>query len=143
MKNVFLILSVLLLAACHTSETSTAGRMVGADRDGHGCLGSAGYVWSNALHDCIRVWESGVRLERGPHSLYIVFSTDSLFCEIMEDSIPENRLCKRVKGTRVWHNRITDEQVIVQGKCICATTLRGKYFYSPSVLEGKQEEEEK
>ena len=36
---------------------------VGADRDGHGCIGSAGYVWSEAVQDCIRLFESGIRTE--------------------------------------------------------------------------------
>jgi hypothetical protein len=31
--------------------------IVGGDRDVHGCIGSAGYVWSTPLKKCIRPWE--------------------------------------------------------------------------------------
>lgn len=32
--------------------------MVGNDADEHGCLGSAGYSWSQSTQACIRVWEN-------------------------------------------------------------------------------------
>lgn len=32
--------------------------VVGGDRDIHGCIGSAGYVWSNSENKCIRPWET-------------------------------------------------------------------------------------
>ncbi|MGJ8562947.1 MAG: hypothetical protein ACSHXY_05290 [Alphaproteobacteria bacterium] len=35
---------------------------VGDDRDGHGCIGSAGYVWSEAKQKCLRLWEEGLKL---------------------------------------------------------------------------------
>ncbi len=31
--------------------------MPGSDRDSHGCIGSAGYVWSESAQKCIRPWE--------------------------------------------------------------------------------------
>lgn len=31
--------------------------MVGADRDAHGCIGSAGYSWCEAKQKCTRPWE--------------------------------------------------------------------------------------
>lgn len=33
------------------------GQMVGNDRDEHGCIGSAGYLWCGSLNKCIRPWE--------------------------------------------------------------------------------------
>lgn len=32
-------------------------QMVGNDRDEHGCIGSAGYLWCGSLNKCIRPWE--------------------------------------------------------------------------------------
>jgi hypothetical protein len=32
---------------------------VGNDRDPNGCIGSAGYTWSEARKECIRIFESG------------------------------------------------------------------------------------
>ncbi len=31
--------------------------IVGGDRDEHGCIGSAGYVWCEVQQDCIRLFE--------------------------------------------------------------------------------------
>ena len=32
-------------------------QVVGADRDTHGCIGSAGYSWCESKNKCLRVWE--------------------------------------------------------------------------------------
>lgn len=52
---------------------------VGNDRDGHDCIGSAGYVWSSLLKECIRPFERGLRLSdsKGEENAYAVFNTDS------------------------------------------------------------------
>ncbi len=39
-----------------TYQDSTAN-LVGADKDEHGCIGSAGYQWCSNLKQCIRPWE--------------------------------------------------------------------------------------
>jgi hypothetical protein len=31
--------------------------MVGSDKDEHGCIGSAGYVWCEEKQKCLRTWE--------------------------------------------------------------------------------------
>lgn len=66
---------LLLVSAC---PRSTIGRLVGSDRDDHGCLTSDGYQWSNALHDCVRVWEVGERFDEGEKPVFLVYSRDSL-----------------------------------------------------------------
>jgi hypothetical protein len=43
------------------------GRMVGDDRDAHGCKGSAGYLWCAALRKCHRPWEESCPSD---HDLY-------------------------------------------------------------------------
>lgn len=35
----------------------TAAEIVGGDRDIHGCIGSAGYVWCEPKNKCLRDWE--------------------------------------------------------------------------------------
>lgn len=40
---------------CTTSEGSP--ELVGDDKDEHGCIGSAGYVWSEDKQECVRPWE--------------------------------------------------------------------------------------
>lgn len=80
---------------------STIGRLVGGDRDDHGCLSTAGYTWSDALHDCVRVWEVGDRFDDGPRSIYVIYSTDSMYAEIFTAE-SEPILCKRKKGETDW-----------------------------------------
>ena len=51
------LVSLMLLAvvACNKLEP------VGADRDQHGCIGSAGYQWCNRQQECVRPWELAQR----------------------------------------------------------------------------------
>ena len=59
-----------LFVACGSKSGKTAEvagqadtvHVVGGDKDKHGCLASAGYTWSEAQKDCIRLWEKGVRM---------------------------------------------------------------------------------
>jgi hypothetical protein len=32
-------------------------KVVGGDRDEHGCIGSAGYQWCDSIGQCVRPWE--------------------------------------------------------------------------------------
>ena len=32
--------------------------LLGGDRDEHGCIPSAGYIWCEELQECIRPWET-------------------------------------------------------------------------------------
>ena len=78
MKKVILSLAVatMLLACCtskkatETTETKVEDAtsevvadslinrpLLGGDRDEHGCIPSAGYVWCEKLQKCIRPWE--------------------------------------------------------------------------------------
>ncbi len=38
-------------------DSNESENMVGNDRDEHGCIGSAGYIWCEPLQKCIRPWE--------------------------------------------------------------------------------------
>jgi hypothetical protein len=48
---------VCLLGACANSSASAPSNLVGADRDTHGCIGSAGYSWCEYTQRCERPWE--------------------------------------------------------------------------------------
>ena len=58
-----LIIGVLCLccAACASSGGKDSS-LAGADKDGHGCIASAGYTYVSVLGRCARLWEEGVRL---------------------------------------------------------------------------------
>jgi hypothetical protein len=40
-----------------TIATPPEPPIVGGDRDEHGCIGSAGYIWCEAKQECLREWE--------------------------------------------------------------------------------------
>ena len=59
--------AILLLLGCVSQPSSSLPpvpsppslpTLVGGDRDAHGCIGSAGYEWCEALSECIRPWET-------------------------------------------------------------------------------------
>ncbi|WP_233271725.1 hypothetical protein [Paraburkholderia acidiphila] len=60
-KNTFALLAAVALAsalaACANPSRNEASTMPGADRDAHGCIGSAGYSWCEATQRCERPWE--------------------------------------------------------------------------------------
>eukprot|EP00746_Dinoflagellata_sp_MGD_P137080 gnl/MRDRNA2_/MRDRNA2_70913_c0_seq1.p1 gnl/MRDRNA2_/MRDRNA2_70913_c0~~gnl/MRDRNA2_/MRDRNA2_70913_c0_seq1.p1 ORF type:complete len:108 (+),score=36.10 gnl/MRDRNA2_/MRDRNA2_70913_c0_seq1:107-430(+) len=45
---------VSLFVLCAVANQAEAA---GGDRDDHGCIGSAGYVWCESSQKCLRVWE--------------------------------------------------------------------------------------
>lgn len=49
---IILLLAVLMINGCNTNE-----RVIGGDKDEHGCLGSAGYQWCPSNEKCQRMWE--------------------------------------------------------------------------------------
>lgn len=97
-----------LLASCGNSGEKKAGAseksekeaVVGADKDGHGCIASAGYTWSEVQKDCIRLWEKGVRMKAvddAGKTMFLVFSPDSTQVELFfsEESLPNEILDRR------------------------------------------------
>lgn len=46
--------ALLFAAGC---VTTTNERIVGNDKDAHGCIPSAGYTWCESKQKCLRVWE--------------------------------------------------------------------------------------
>ena len=71
---------------------------LGGDRDEHGCIGSAGYVWCEVQQDCIRLFEKGIRTEAvdgSTASAFIVFSPDSTRLELFfSDEQPNENASK-------------------------------------------------
>lgn len=52
-------ITALGLAGCQDKAVAVepAPVLVGADRDAHGCIGSAGYSWCAREKACVRSWE--------------------------------------------------------------------------------------
>ncbi len=52
-------ISVFLLYGCGTKDVIPSDHppLLGSDRDEHGCIGSAGYIWCEHTYKCERPWE--------------------------------------------------------------------------------------
>lgn len=108
--SLLFVLIALLTAGGLQSCQGSMKHIVGADRDDHGCIASAGYTWSYALHDCVRIWEVGEELSYGQNTISLVFSTDSLFAELFgKDDF--HVICRKKKGESLWVARQTGEKV--------------------------------
>ena len=78
------------------SDGSSNPTIVGNDRDEHGCIQSAGYVWSNLKYRCIRLFDEGIKLiPAGPNAhqddltglilnSFIIFSNDQMHAELYQ-----------------------------------------------------------
>ncbi len=89
MKKIFILSLCVFCAACAAHKES----LPGADRDGHGCIASAGYTYVSVLDRCARLWEEGVRLNsvQAPANgaLFSAFSVLSASGEKAELFLPE------------------------------------------------------
>ncbi|MGL5317766.1 MAG: hypothetical protein ACRC9Q_03625 [Bacteroidales bacterium] len=86
------------------SLNSTAAeetRIIGGAKDQNGCLTSAGYIWSKIRKDCIRLFESGIRLSPVPDtsnckiSGFLVFGNDSTSTELFLPALKESEILVR------------------------------------------------
>ena len=64
--------------------------LVGADRDEHGCITSAGFSWSELQQTCVQLWEAGVRLDPievkegdAVISAFVLFNKDESKAEVV------------------------------------------------------------
>jgi hypothetical protein len=55
--------SIALTDVAASVAPKKASPVVGADRDSNGCIGSAGYSYSQLQAKCLRLFESGIRLD--------------------------------------------------------------------------------
>lgn len=91
------------------SATLHPQQLLGGDSDSHGCIGSAGYTWSEVQKGCIRLWEKGIRMESTDGSnrtAFIVFAPDSMKVELFFTNGSENEILQRrtmPSGTHVWN----------------------------------------
>lgn len=75
--------SVILFAAQMPMAGSAKPPIVGATLDAHGCRPSAGYTFSTLRKDCIRLFETGIRLTPVAKGLakslsaFVVFKTEN------------------------------------------------------------------
>ncbi len=135
-----LVMALAALPAIAAAATAQTPPVVGADRDPHGCIGSAGYTWSQVRHKCLRLFEDGIRLNpvrKGAAiiSAFVLFASDDdtkvaeLFLpgqhgSILLRAVPGN-------GAGLWRNRAYK---LSQWKGMyMLDTVRGRALYQGSV----------
>jgi hypothetical protein len=64
MRHIFYVLVILGISFSVGIMSASAYRMLppGGDTDIHGCKGSAGYSWNSQAKQCLRSWESRIRI---------------------------------------------------------------------------------
>lgn len=79
---------IAFLACKESKNLETKPVMTGNDKDSHGCIGSAGYTWSELKQDCIRIFELPLQLvQEGKSQIAgVVFSSDKLKAEVFTGS---------------------------------------------------------
>ena len=137
MKIECLLTVACLLCGC-AGNSGKNGTETGSDRDEHGCIASAGYVWSEVRQDCIRPFETGVKLvsvtpadSGAVYAAYMVFSTDSsrveLFLPGQEETdvldrraLPGGEIVWSVENDDAKNVRMVDGEWVVeqQGKTL-------------------------
>lgn len=126
----------IALTACgNVGDKKSESHRVGGDRDGHGCIASAGYTWSEVQKDCIRLWEKGVRVEdvaEPGKAAYIVFAPDSLRVELFfPDERPNEILHRRQlpSGGYAWNVEDDDTRNVRLEAGRWTVSRRGKLIY--------------
>ena len=56
MKQTILLMCTLLSACAAPAPEVPVQRLIGGDRDAHGCLVAAGYSWSETAGRCVQPW---------------------------------------------------------------------------------------
>ncbi len=87
MKPIQIIFFILFLFI-HCQEKVKENNPIvitGNDRDSHGCIGSAGYLWSEILQNCVRIFELDLKLTNstGTQMAGLIFSKDSKKAELI------------------------------------------------------------
>lgn len=84
--------------------------VLGGDRDSHGCVGSAGYTWSEVRQSCIRLWEDGVRMkpvdaQDDDADIFLILGDDQQKVELKYPSGESVVLDRRLlpSGEYVWN----------------------------------------
>lgn len=101
------LLITLFIAGTSVIFAQQTQPKAGADRDSHGCIGSAGYTYSQLKKECIRPFEQKIQLKematKGNYTAAILFNKDQSKAEIFlkeeKNSVILNRTSKGI-----WKN---------------------------------------
>lgn len=119
--------------------------LIGGDKNEHGCIGSAGYTWSEVRKECIRLFESGIRVKsiKDDQSAFIVFSKDSTLAELFLPSGVKAEILERrtlPTGKYVWNKKDDDTPNIKFDKGKWTISRRNKLIYRQEVIKNNEPE---
>lgn len=102
-----------------TSVDKDLAGMPGSDRTPEGCIPSAGYQWSKAMEECVRIWEVGTELVHqgsgDPEYSAWAIHTDSK-AEIIIRHDNQHVLLNKIKGRNfMWQNEEADLVLLAGG----------------------------
>lgn len=124
-----LLIVVFFMAAGCTNNN--AGPIVGNDQDDHGCKASAGYQWSVLKNECIRIFETGIRLN--PQAPGLDQTTSAFAVFKAEDDDQQVELFLPGQSGSMLLNRVADDGAGTwKSDTFILTQWRGMY-----TLEGK------
>lgn len=117
MKKIFLfaVIGVMVVSCKNVNsgkEPEDSKVVLGADRDEHGCVGSAGYGWSVVLNKCVRLFEEGFRLnpvamanpEDVTLSAFVIFEEKGDKAELFIPEEKESIILKRGSKEKSYSN---------------------------------------
>lgn len=99
--------------------------VVGNDKDVHGCIGSAGYTYSQIRNECVRVFEQKIKLrEVNPDKSYttetaVIFSKNMKKAEVfIPDGAAKSIILQKQGKNKIWKSgkAIKDSYVLVLRK---------------------------
>ncbi len=98
--------------ASSLTDTSAERTPAGGQKDEHGCLTAAGYTWSQVKQSCVRVFESGIRMNPQDARLdqttsaFIIFNDDQTVAELFLPGQKASLLLERTgtEGNYQWKN---------------------------------------
>jgi hypothetical protein len=104
------------------------------DKDEHGCIGSAGYTWSQSKGECVRVWEQTSELEKAYDFAYNngITTMDSLKKFRTDDSITRQEAAKMFV---VFAKKVLGKTREEGFSSECNETLDESWFGSPNGID--------
>ncbi|WP_230036230.1 hypothetical protein [Chryseobacterium sp. Bi04] len=103
MKKTILLSTMFLGSLVFAQKTP----VLGGDRDAHGCIGSAGYTYSQIKKDCIRTFEEKIKLKEvssdGGYIAAVIFSKDKKKAEVfVKDVEAGSIILTRAGKAKAW-----------------------------------------
>jgi hypothetical protein len=100
--------TTILLGAMFLGSLTFAQK-VGGDRDVHGCIGSAGYTYSQLKNNCVRVFEQKIKLKEvnptgsSTSMTAVIFSKNMKKAEIfIPDGAAKSIILDREGKSKIW-----------------------------------------